>query len=694
MSFLRESGGPCDLKTIARALKVKNQAQREALSKRLSAMVRDGQLIRNRREGYGLLDKMDLVAGKVIGHPDGYGFVVPDAEKGNDLYLSAKEMRTALHGDRVAVRVANIDRKGRREGKLVEILERANTQVVGRYYQEGPVSFVVPDNRRISQDIMITGRKRPSLKKGDVVIAEITKQPDKHTQPLGKIIEVLGRPDQAGMAAEIAIRSFDLPHAWPDEVESEIAGLDEDQLPGPGGRLDLRELPFVTIDGEDARDFDDAVYCEKQGSGWRLMVAIADVSHYVRPGTALDREAEKRGTSVYFPARVVPMLPEILSNGLCSLNPEVDRLVMVCEMHIGKKGKIQGYRFHEGIIRSAARLTYTEMATLVVEKKAAARKKRKGLVTVLDRLYQLFQIMHQQRQRNGLLEFDSTEPKMIFDEQGRISSIEASVRNDAHRLIEEFMLAANVCAAEFLLEKQLPALYRNHETPAEEKLGDLRDFLKELGLNLGGKDKPRASHYSKLLEQVSSRPDSHLIKTVLLRSMPLAVYESRNAGHFGLAFEAYSHFTSPIRRYPDLLVHRAIRHLVRGGKKKSFTYGAKKMQALGEHCSMTERRAEEASRDVEQRLKCEFMHDRVGEVFEGTITSVTSFGLFVELDQVYVEGLVHVTALPGDYYHHDEVGHRLQGEASGRSYRLGERIKVSILRVSVDEKKVDFELAG
>lgn len=693
MDFLRKAGTPCELKAIARGLKVKNQAQRGALGKRLAAMVRDGQLIRNRREGYGLLDKMDLIAGKVIGHPDGYGFVVPDSGEGGDLYLSIREMRSVLHGDRVAVRVCGVDKKDRREGKLVEVLERANQQVVGRYYREGPVAYVVPDNKRLSQDIIISSGKKTSAKEGDFVIVEILKQPDRHTQPAGKVVEVLGHRDEAGMAVEIAIRAFDLPHTWPREVEKETTMLDADAAPPAGDRLDLRELPFVTIDGADARDFDDAVYCEKAGAGWRLMVAIADVSHYVQPDSALDREAENRGTSVYFPGRVLPMLPEVLSNELCSLKPRVDRLAMVCEMQVSNKGKIRGFSFHEGIIRSAARLTYEAMADIAVNRDKGARKKYKGLLTALDGLYSLYQSMHRQRASAGLLEFDSSETQMSFDKHGRISRIDPVRRNDAHRLIEEFMLAANVCTARFLLEQQMPALFRNHDTPKAEKLRDLREFLGELGLGLGGGDDPEARHYAKLLGIIDGRPDAHMIRTILLRSLPLAVYENENSGHFGLAFDAYTHFTSPIRRYPDLLVHRAIRHLLRGRRKKSFPWSHKDMHRLAEHCSMTERRAEEASRDVEQRMKCEFMRERVGEVFDGTITSVTSFGLFVELDDLYVEGLVHVTGLPGDYYHFDAVGHRLKGERSGRSYRLAERIRVRVMRVSVDEKKVDFELA-
>jgi len=692
LAYLKKAGRPCGLKHIARDLKMKNQAQRGALSNRLRAMVRDGQLIRNRRDGYGLIEKMDLIAGRVIGHADGYGFVIPDSDDGGDLYLGNKQMRAVFHGDRVAVRVAGIDKKGRREGALVEVLEHVNTQIVGKYFTEGKVGFVMPDNKRLNHDIIIPLEDCGSAQAGDFVLVDIVAQPTKHSQPIGKVVEVIGNHEEAGMATEIAIRAFDLPFIWPQEVEDEIASLKPDQDLEEEDRLDLRDLPFVTIDGADARDFDDAVYCEKQGKGWKLYVAIADVSHYVQTNTALDNEALLRGTSVYFPNRVIPMLPEILSNELCSLKPDVDRLCMVCEMHLNMEGEVRKYSFHNALMRSSARLTYSEMSEIVVDKKEKERTKHLPILEALDNLHTLFKIVNKCRQKNGLLDFDSSESIMKFDEKGVINAIEPMHRNDAHRLIEEFMLIANVTAAEFLLEKSIPIVFRNHDTPKQEKLSNLRELLAELGLTLGGGDEPNAKDYAKLIELISKREDAHMIKTVLLRSLPLAVYSSENLGHFGLAFDAYTHFTSPIRRYPDLLVHRAIRHLISKQEKSKYLYSQDEMHSLGVHSSMTERRAEEASRDVVQRMKCEYMRDKVGEVFEGIITSVTSFGLFVELDDLFVEGLVHVTALPVDYYHYDAIGHRLKGERTGNSYSLAGRIKVQVVRVSVDDKKIDFEL--
>lgn len=690
LRFLQKAGRPRTLKHIADGLAVRDEDARAALNKRLAAMVRDGQLIRNRRDGFGLVAKMDLIAGRVIGHPDGFGFLVPD-DKSGDLYLGAQEMRAVLHGDRAVVRVQGQDRQGRREAAIVEVTERANSRVVGRYLEQAGVSYLVPDNRRIHQDVLIPPEARGTARTGQFVVAEIVAQPSRHIQPIGRIVEVVGDHAAPGMASEIAIRAFSLPHEWPEAVRQGAAGIDASIAPPVRDRDDFRELAFVTIDGEDARDFDDAVYCERSNGGWRLLVAIADVSHYVRPGSALDEEARNRGNSVYFPERVIPMLPEVLSNELCSLKPEVDRLAIVCEMEVSEKGKVKRSAFHEGVIRSAARLTYTEVAQVVVDGDAAARDAHSSLAPHLDELYTLFRVMHRRRRKHAVLEFDSTESRVRFDEAGRIASIHVVIRNDAHRLIEEFMLAANVAAAELLQARKVPVLYRNHEVPKAEKLEALRQFLGELGLELGGGDEPETRDYARLSEAIADRPDAHLIRTLMLRSLPLAVYGPENRGHFGLAFPAYTHFTSPIRRYPDLLVHRAIRHAV-GRRRTPYSYTQSDMQMFGEYCSMTERRADEATRDAMQRLKCEFMKDKVGQVFPGTITGVTAFGLFVELDDVFVEGLIHVTSLPNDYYHFDPIHHELKGERRGRGFRLAGRVTVQVMRVDADEKKIDFEL--
>ena len=689
LALLKESGKPLNSKEIAALFTMPSDAERKAIRKRLKAMVRDGQIIRNRRGGYGLVHKMDLVPGKVIGHADGYGFLVPDAG-GEDIYLSAKVMRSLLNGDRAVVRIAGRNQRGKLEGTLVEVLERANERIVGRFRKEKNIGFVIPDNKRLHQDILIPPGDEKSAKDGQFVVVKLTRQPDKHTQPVGKVTEIIGDQITYGIVTEVAIRAYELPHQWSTLVKDEIRSLKADKITIPPGRQDLRDLPFVTIDGEDARDFDDAVYCSRKGDKWLLYVAIADVSHYVRPGTVLDQEAYARGTSVYFPDRVIPMLPEILSNELCSLKPEVDRLSVVCEMQINKSGKVERYRFMEGVIRSAARLTYTRAAAIMVDKDKSLRRQYENLVSHLDNLHALYLIMHKARHTRGILDFDTTESRLIFDEKGKIKAIEPLIRNDAHRLIEEFMLAANIAAAEFLIENKAVCLFRVHTLPKEEKLKNVREFLKAFGLDLGGGEQPTAKDYAKVIDAVKDRPDGHLIQTVLLRSMALAYYGEANLGHFGLAFDAYTHFTSPIRRYPDLLVHRGITSQI--SKKHGHRYNETEMREFGAHCSMTERRADEASRDVVQRLKCEYMKDRIGEEFDGTITGVTGFGVFVELDEVFVEGLVHVTSLPRDYYHHDPVHHRLTGERTGRTYRLANHVRVKLIRVDTDENKIDFEL--
>lgn len=692
--LLQEAGTPLDIEQVCKALTLSEDRDVDALSRRLRAMERDGQIIQNRRGGYGLVSKMDLVCGRVIGHPDGYGFFVAD-EGGEDLYLSPKQMRSLLHGDRAVVRKAGVDRRGRREGALVDVLERANHRVVGRYVVEHGLGFVIPSNKRIHQDLALKEDGHGGAQDGQIVVAEIIEQPSWRSQPIGKVIEIVGNHLAPGMEIDIAMRSYELPHEWPDSVLEEISTLTP-RVPDAAkhGRVDLRDVPLVTIDGEDARDFDDAVYCEKHGKGWRLLVAIADVSHYVAPATALDDEGRNRGNSVYFPGRVIPMLPEVLSNGLCSLNPDEDRLCMVCEMFVTAAGKVRDYRFFEGVMRSHARLTYTSVAAMVVERDSKELSRYKKIVPHLEELYALYKALQVQRQKRGTIDFETVETRIVFGDDRKIQAIVPVVRNDAHRMIEEFMIAANVAAADFLLTQEQPAVYRVHLGPSPEKLADVRAFLRELGLRLGGGDDPEPKHYAKLLDEVRERPDRSLIQTVLLRSLSQAVYTPENNGHFGLAFEAYTHFTSPIRRYPDLLVHRAIRHLLASEPKKPFVYTNADMLLSGEHCSMTERRADEATRDAVDWLKCEFMQGKVGEEFEGTISAVTSFGIFVQLKNIYIEGLVHVTALQNDYYHFDSAKHRLVGERTKMMYRLTDQIKVKVMRVNLDDKKIDFEIAG
>ncbi len=682
---LAEQGVPLELDALAAALDIQPH-EFEFFHRRLRAMERDGQVMRNRRGAYLLPDKVDLIRGKVQGHPDGFGFLVRD-DGGPDIFLGPKEMRELLHGDRAIVRIAGQDRRGRPEGKLVEVLERANSRIVGRVINEHGVTIVVPENRRLAQDILIApGGKRPQP--GQVVTVELIEQPTKFAQPIGKVVEVLGNYADPGMEIEIALRKHDLPFEFSPEAKAETRKLPlkvrkKDKL----GREDITHLPLVTIDGETAKDFDDAVYCERQGKGYRLIVAIADVSHYVDAASALDKDAFDRGNSVYFPRRVIPMLPEKLSNGLCSLNPQVERLAMVADMNISATGEIKNYRFYRAVIWSHARLTYNKVAAALYDKDPAVRAELAALLPHLENLDTLFRVLLKARAKRGAIDFETTETRMIFDDNGKIAQIVPEVRNDAHRLIEECMLAANVCASDFLASREHPALYRVHDSPSEDKLAKLREFLKEFGLGLGGGDEPRASDFAKLLEQVKDRPDAQLLQTVMLRSLKQAMYSPDNVGHFGLAYESYTHFTSPIRRYPDLLIHRGIKAALAGEQYRPGDW-----EQIGLHCSMTERRADDATRDVVAFLKCYFMQDRVGEEFTGSVSAVVPFGLFVALDDIFIEGLLHISDLGSDYFHYDEMRHALMGERSGKQFRLSDRVKVQLVRVDMATNKIDFRL--
>ncbi|HHB92141.1 MAG TPA: ribonuclease R [Thioploca sp.] len=694
IQHLTSVGKPMTLRQITKLFELTKDHEVEGLRRRLKAMERDGQLIRNRRKGYGIAKKMNLVRGRIIAHPDGYGFLVSD-EGGNDLFLSEREMRTLMHGDRALVNVIGIDHKGRREGALVEVLERNTQEVVGRFFHKRGqnVAFVEPNNRRLNKNILIEKRKQQGkAKDGQIVVVRLLTPPTKYNPPFGEVIEIIGNHLAPGMEIDIAIRSYELPHKWSPEVMAETKKFSR-AIPKKlyQDREDMRDIPFVTIDGEDAKDFDDAVYCKPRGKGWLLRVAIADVSSYVKIGSALDLEAQNRGNSVYFPNQVVPMLPEILSNQLCSLKPKVDRLCLVCELAIDMYGRIRRTRFFKSIICSVARLTYNQVAKVLDGDRKNFQYPQ--LLPQLDNLYGLYQLFLKRRKKRGAVDFDTVETKIIFDKQKKIQKVIPLVRNEAHRLIEEMMLAANVATAEWLTKQELPLLYRIHEGPDTEKLNTLQNFLKEKKLRLWGKEKPQAHHYAKLLEKVANRSDFRVIQLVLLRSLRLAMYSSKNQGHFGLSYKTYTHFTSPIRRYPDLLVHRAIYHCLEGKKVKDFAYTKDEMEILGEHCSMTDRRAEEATRDAIMMLKCEYMEDKVGLEFEGTVTGVTAFGLFVELDEIFVDGLVHVTSLTEDYYHFNPITYRLTGETNGVVYQLSDRLKVKVVRVDLQEKKIDFILA-
>lgn len=703
LAHLAKRETPANREELAKELELTSEEHQEALRRRLRAMERDGQLIFTRRQCYALPERLDLLRGTVIGHRDGYGFLRIEGSK-DDLYLSAEQMKMAIHGDVVLAQALGADRKGRREARIVRVLVPKTSQIVGRYFTDAGVGFVVPDDSRLSFDILIPSEAVSGARMGYMVVVELTQRPTRRTKAVGKIVEILGDKMGTNMAVDIALRTHEIPHTWSPQVEKQVADLSEN-VPEEAkqGRVDLRKLPLVTIDGEDARDFDDAVYCEKKrGGGWRLWVAIADVSYYVRPGTALDDEARGRGTSVYFPSQVVPMLPEVLSNGLCSLNPQVDRLCMVCEMTISAQGRLSTAKFYEAVMSSHARLTYTKVWH-ILQGDQDLREQYHPLVKHLQELHNMYKVLDQARAERGGIAFETEEAKFIFNAERRIERVEPTVRNDAHKLIEECMIMANIAAARFVEKNNEPALFRVHDRPSDDHISALRSVLSELGLTLGGGNKPQPKDYAELMNIVSERPDHEMLQTMLLRSMKQAIYDPENRGHFGLALASYGHFTSPIRRYPDLSLHRAIKYLLakeQGEPQHRWTptggwhSDLNEMLQLGLHCSMTERRADEATRNVADWLKCDFMQDHVGEVFTGIIASVTGFGFFVRLNDLFIDGLVHVSTLDNDYYRYDNIGQRLIGESSGMVYRLGDTVEIRVEAVHMDERKIDFALVS
>ena len=684
LKAMEQAGQPLLLEALAPRFGIKTEQHRRALEARLRAMVRDGQLLRNRADEFCLTRHLDVVAGVVIAHRDGYGFLKPD-DGTDDLYLSAREMQTLWEGDRVAVR-ANDTPRGR-EGKVVEILARGKTKIAGQFRRERGIDFV-RDSADSRVEVLIPRGQSGGARPNDIVAVEVNQHPTKTSPAVGRVVEVVGRTDDAGIETEVAMLAHGIPREWPAEALQEARSWPP-EVPDKAkqGREDLRHVPLVTIDGADARDFDDAVFCERQGDGWRLLVAIADVGYYVRADSALDREARGRGTSVYFPDRVVPMLPEALSNGLCSLNPNVDRLCHVCDMHVSAAGEVTKSRFYEAVMRSHARLTYTEAAEILINvRPRGLHAELRPHLKELEAVYEAFAKVRKQR---GAIDFDLPETKIVLDENGKVASVKAVERLVTHKIIEECMIAANVESAKRIRKGKIAGLYRVHEGPEDERLEELLLFLRTFGYKLAPKSLV-PKDLNRIIEAVQGKPEAELVEMVVLRSMKQARYQPGNVGHFGLALGAYAHFTSPIRRYPDLLVHRAIKWLGEHRSAKGYRYGLEEMERLGEHCSATERRADEATREVADRLKCIYLKDHIGETFDAVISSVVPFGLFVRLPGIQADGLVHVTALPRDYYHRDAGGTTLRGERTGNSYRLTESMKVRLVAVNVEERKVDL----
>ena len=692
LEFLRDAGQPLTAEALMEGFDLTGQRMRTLLADKLLKMVRAGQIIENRRGEFCLLEKLELITGTVTGHQDGFGFLARD-DGGEDMYLSAREMRAIFHGDRVAVRAIGLDRRGRDEGQLVEVLKRGIREVAGQFIRERGIGIVIPDNPKVAHRILVAKGEAGSAKHGQIVVAKILDYPTHLEQATGKIVQVIGDPGTKGIATDIAIHAHGIPTDWPQAVRQQARTMGRDVAEdAKRNRVDLRDVNLVTIDGADARDFDDAVFCEASGDGYRVLVAIADVAHYVKSSSPLDKQAIRRGTSVYFPDRVIPMLPEVLSNGLCSLKPNLDRLCMVCEMRVNGEGKVSRSKFYEAVMRSSARLTYSQVNDFLTGK---SQQQIPGpLHNDIRNLHDAFKLFAKNRRKRGAIELDIPQTRINVDEDGAVTGISAVPRNDAHRLIEECMIAANVQAAKFLRKHRVAGLYRVHAKPDPDRFEELRSYLLDLGFKVPHPDHVQPRQLNKLMQQVKDRPDSVAISMALLRSMSHAEYTPGNIGHFGLALDAYAHFTSPIRRYPDLLVHRAIRHILHGGKAGNFTYDSGAMERLGSLCSERERRAEDATREVEAWLKCQYMADKIGEQYAGIITAVTNFGVFVQIPELQIDGLVHVTNLQNDYYRFDAGSQSLIGDRSGTQYRLGDGLAVVVSRVDLESKRIDFQLAA
>jgi ribonuclease R len=690
---------PAAMRELLQVLRVPKD-EHHSFKRHVKSLVSSGDLIQIRGNRFGLPEKMDLYVGRLQAHPAGYGFVTPERpldSGGGDIYIGNTHLNDAMHGDRVVVRIERVKEGGRAEGRIIRILERANEWIVGRYDRDADgMGYVVPFDRRVLMDIVVPPGQEGGASPGEMVTLELTRWPTSTRGAIGRVADVLGAIDAPGVDTEIIIRKHGIPDAHsPDAIAEALklgASVAEKDI---RGRTDFRHLVTVTIDGEHARDFDDAITIEKLANGhfW-LGVHIADVSHYVHEGSALDREAYDRGTSVYFPERAVHMFPSELSTGLCSLNPRVDRLVQSCFMEIDRQGKVLRREFHDGVINSNERMTYTAVNGILTDRDPALIVQYQPLVPMFEQMRELFQILNDARRRRGSIDFDLTEAEVIVDEGGAVEAIIALQRNVAHRIIEEFMLLANETVATYLEEQEAPALYRIHEEPDILKVAKFEDFISGFGYSLAAPPSgltPR--HFQKLVERVHGKPEEKPIAMLMLRTMQKARYAPENRGHFGLAAPSYTHFTSPIRRYPDLVVHRALRaarHKLLDEEQKDDL--REDLPEIARHTSEMERRADEAERELLQWKKVKFMADKVGDEFEGFVTGVAAFGLFVELIEHFVEGMVHVSTMADDYYRFIEGAHMLRGENTQKVYRLGDKVKVQVIRVNMEMRQVDLGL--
>jgi len=701
--LLRKSQDLISQKNLEKKFDIKTQEEKKALRRRLRAMERDGQVIYTRNRCYIAPESLKVVKGKVIGHRDGYGFLRTETLK-DDLWLSSEQMKSCIHGDVILAHIIHSNGKKRSSARFLKLLQPNNILIVGRYYVNNDIGFVIPDDTRFNFKIFIYSGIKKDISIGSIVVVKLTKHPTRNNKIQGLIVEVLGTRMGTNLAIDIALRTHSIPFTWSEEIKKQLYKIsNEINQSDFKDRIDLRHLPFFTIDDEDARDFDDAVFCKKKinlEEGWDLWVAIADVSFYIQPNTALDKEALERGTSIYFPSSVIPMLPEKISNDLCSLNPYVERLCLMCEMNISNEGELISYKHYEAVICSHGRFTYDEIFKIWNNDIVLCSKYKKFLIDIKNLSY-LQEILNKYNVSKKGIYFENIEPKFILDSNLRIKKIYQNIRNDAHKFIESCMILANMASAYFVEKYKYPVLFRNHDRPKKDNIIGFRLFLNELGLTLSGGDTPESVHYSNLLKNVSHRPEYEMIQTILLRSMKQAVYSPENCGHFGLSLSSYVHFTSPIRRYPDLVVHRLIKFLLWKNKNISinnsnlnntYLYSMSEMKKVGIHCSMTERRADEASRDVIDWLKCDFMHKKIGYILNGVISNVTAFGFFVRLNPFFIDGLVHIASLHDDYYYFDSLGFKLIGKSTKNTYCLGDTLQVKVISVNLNERKIELSL--